>query len=125
MRKDTGSITKEMLQFLTKNHLSPESYKVMNFTSNRGLPTYESSHGQVNTCSSRARLMPIKKTSKQSNGLKHKTSVEKTVLRQHKNVCYTDNERLSVIANQDVLVYSSGCSSSISSGYGSPGDETS
>ena len=75
------------------------------------------------------RLMPIKKTSNQnflnqSNGLKHKTSVEKTVLRQHKNVCYTEKERSSAIANQAVPVYISDCCSSNSSRNDSQGGET-
>ena len=90
VRKNIGRITKEMLEVITKNQLSPEAYAVMSFTSNRGLSTIEPSHGQVRTCSSGVRKMPVKKTSNQnvsnqSNGLKQKKRVKKTVLRQYNN----------------------------------------
>ena len=38
VRKNSGNITKEYLQLLTKGNLTPEAYAVMNFSSNKDLP---------------------------------------------------------------------------------------
>ena len=38
VRKNSGNITKEYLQLLTKGNLTPEAYAVMSFSSNKDLP---------------------------------------------------------------------------------------
>ena len=38
VRKNSGNITNEYLQLLTKGNLTPEAYAVMNFSSNKDLP---------------------------------------------------------------------------------------
>ena len=49
IRENSGNITKEYLQLLTKGNLTPEAYAVISFSSNKDLPAKQMSNCVHNT----------------------------------------------------------------------------